>query len=580
MSELAQQLIEENLRTKAPTLELGFCGLDGTESELYALLKDANHLKTLILSQAWFSYDYHTTLFTLKKSANNGYWNAFKQLPDFLPSSIEQLITTGYPIPLMSEFHDVTPLEALSNLRYLDLSKNYRIRNGNGLQKLRHLKYLNIEHTNIEDFSELKTLKYLDFLSIGSNSEPQIPGTDLQPLTNLKYLSLLGTVTQPQILLKSLTQLRRLDWHKADLSDFSFIKNVPQLTHLSIVSSDIAKTNLDWVAQLPHLQYLSFADNELTSIAPFTQLKDLKGVDLSHNPIQDFSLMENFKNLEYLRLSACKMSDVNGLSGLTQLQYLDLSDNPIEDISPLQNLSQLTELKLYNNRLEDIGPLRSLTRLQSLSLARNEYLNDISPLKGLTKLEDLDLSNNYIADAQYLGQLTELQNVMINWNQIRDIDFVKHLPKLTHLNLRNNQIEDISPVRHLKNLRALTLENNPVQDLQVIKNLPQLKSLDLTGITIQNFDILKPLTHLCNIDFAISKQVAPPTWLATYKITSGPNKLMHCRGLPDLPELTKIWQFFTSSDEANQKLGVHLAQSQQWAPEEIKMYQDLASQAK
>ena len=57
MSELAQKLIEENLQTKNPVLDLGNCGLDGTEDELYRPLADADHIETLIFSEGWYVYN-------------------------------------------------------------------------------------------------------------------------------------------------------------------------------------------------------------------------------------------------------------------------------------------------------------------------------------------------------------------------------------------------------------------------------------------------------------------------------------------------------------------------------------------
>lgn len=52
MTSLAKQLIEENLKTQNPILDLGRCGLYGTESELEQL-KECTHLKTLIFSNKW-----------------------------------------------------------------------------------------------------------------------------------------------------------------------------------------------------------------------------------------------------------------------------------------------------------------------------------------------------------------------------------------------------------------------------------------------------------------------------------------------------------------------------------------------
>ena len=48
MNKLAKQLIEENIASKNPTLDLGNCGLDGTEPEL-ELLAECEHLETTLM---------------------------------------------------------------------------------------------------------------------------------------------------------------------------------------------------------------------------------------------------------------------------------------------------------------------------------------------------------------------------------------------------------------------------------------------------------------------------------------------------------------------------------------------------
>jgi internalin A len=53
----AEQLIRENMRTQAPSLDLGNCGLDGTEDCL-RLLKDCGHLKLRIWGfiRSWITF--------------------------------------------------------------------------------------------------------------------------------------------------------------------------------------------------------------------------------------------------------------------------------------------------------------------------------------------------------------------------------------------------------------------------------------------------------------------------------------------------------------------------------------------
>ncbi|MCS6930229.1 MAG: hypothetical protein NZM43_12140 [Saprospiraceae bacterium] len=50
MSDLARQIIEENLKTQNPILDLGNCGL----IELPPLPEDCHWVETLILSDTWW----------------------------------------------------------------------------------------------------------------------------------------------------------------------------------------------------------------------------------------------------------------------------------------------------------------------------------------------------------------------------------------------------------------------------------------------------------------------------------------------------------------------------------------------
>ena len=96
MSELARQLIEENLRTRHPVLDLGNCGLKlGTEDELYRPLANADHLEKLIFSTEWYEYDKERAQSVRKESQNKGIGNALIQLPAGLLAHLQTLIIAG-----------------------------------------------------------------------------------------------------------------------------------------------------------------------------------------------------------------------------------------------------------------------------------------------------------------------------------------------------------------------------------------------------------------------------------------------------------------------------------------------------
>ncbi|WP_027004070.1 hypothetical protein, partial [Hugenholtzia roseola] len=83
------QLIEENLRRQGPYLDLGRCGLDGTEEEL-RLLEECTHLETLVFSNMWEEYEKQKQVG--KTSQNEGFQNMFIQVPTHLPQNLRKLV--------------------------------------------------------------------------------------------------------------------------------------------------------------------------------------------------------------------------------------------------------------------------------------------------------------------------------------------------------------------------------------------------------------------------------------------------------------------------------------------------------
>ena len=166
MSKLARQLIEENLKTKAPVLDLGNCGLDGSEKALYFPLTQANHIETLILSNDWFELEKNKWI--RKISQNRGYRNCLIQVPAALPKKLKTLILFG-GLPPKRRIQDFSFLKGLTQLKHLNLGGNY-IQDYTFLAGLTQLKHLDLSKNQIQDisldflnaFSELKELKLQD----------------------------------------------------------------------------------------------------------------------------------------------------------------------------------------------------------------------------------------------------------------------------------------------------------------------------------------------------------------------------------------------------------------------------------
>ena len=120
----AEQLIRENMRTQAPSLDLGNCGLDGSEDCL-KLLKDCGHLRELNFSNRWEEWSEVEGDWLHHKSSNNGNPNVLNQIPVDLPVFLCMLrLARHWSDSKLWQINQLTGVAHLVNLQKLDLSYN------------------------------------------------------------------------------------------------------------------------------------------------------------------------------------------------------------------------------------------------------------------------------------------------------------------------------------------------------------------------------------------------------------------------------------------------------------------------
>lgn len=329
MSQLARQLIAENKRTKAKSLDLGNCGLTDLEKQV-PQLSDCVWLEELNLGEWYWSEN--KNIKTNNKGTINKIGNKtafiFIQLPSLKKIHLED-----------NNISDAAFLAGFKNLHTLTLAHN-QIDDIRFLKNLINLHTLNLSRNQINKYSFLTKLNKLQNLFLNGNRIKNI--SFLQNLTQLQTLNLYGNQINDISSLQNLTQLQTLDLYENQISDISFLKNLTQLQTL----------------------------------------------DLYGNQISDISSLQNLTQLQFLHLNGNQIKDINSLQNLTQLQTLDLYGNQINDISFLQGLTQLQTLNLNKNQVTNISSLQNLTQLKILGLNGNQ-INDITPLLPIIQREIL-----------------------------------------------------------------------------------------------------------------------------------------------------------------------------------------------
>lgn len=406
MSELVQKLIAENLESKNPVLDLGNCGLDGTEKKLYQALQEADHLKTLIFSNQYWDYEKKA----FHKSKNEGEKNCLDQIPENLPLHLEKLIVAG-EAGNRWQIQNISSIISLKYLQELNLHGN-RVQDLKPLQELKALKKLDLsDNHQIEDISFLKNLEQLQSLNLNLGEDYEEVPYFLGALKNLRVLDISSSRLENISFLKDLKALEVLDLSLNGIEDFYVLANLEKLQDLNLYA------NYNYGRKGKGLETLK-------------NLQQLKNLNLSDIQIQDITFLESLHRLEKLELHHNEITEVTPLQGLANLKILGLVINRIEDITALQTLKNLEELYLNSNEIKDITALKKLQNLRVLYIKYN-LIEDHSLLKNLENLETLEMDiDNFEFPPIWYAYLSAKRGKMSDCKELSELPQVKKVWQL------------------------------------------------------------------------------------------------------------------------------------------------------
>jgi Leucine-rich repeat (LRR) protein len=338
MNELALQLIEENLRTQDPFLDLGNCGLTSLPNALFAL----THLEALNLGAGYYDYEKQEWIETKNRKG----WNELtsnkleqlSQIPKLKALFLFRTISGG----------DISFIEKLTNLTLLDMRSN-QIMDYSFIEKLTNLTLLNLWNNQIKDIRFLEKLTSLTNLNIGNNQIKDI--RFLEKLTSLTTLDLRRNQIR-KISLENFKNLSEINVSNNPLQSIS-LRNFPKIQVLDLSSLKLGKIVLN---DLPSLQSLDLNNNQINKIHFLEKLTNLTNLYLYNNQITDIRFLEKLTSLTILDLRSNKITEIHFLEKLTNLTHLYLSWNQITWISLafIHSFPKLEELILSNNPIQNI----------------------------------------------------------------------------------------------------------------------------------------------------------------------------------------------------------------------------------
>jgi internalin A len=190
----------------------------------------------------------------------------------------------------------------------------------------------------------------------------------------------------------------------------------PQVEWLSFTDNNV--TSLEFVKYLPKLEELHAQLNPIKSIDPLKG-KNLKVLKVGSRESEfNISVLSDMKNLEILRIGG-DYDDLSTLANLTKLRELSVRVNP-NNLCVINNLVNLRELYIYNSNLTDISCLNNLKGITRLNLDNNRLTSVEDIANNFPNLETLSIEGNPITDLSPLTKLTKLRFLYVDKEKLRD----------------------------------------------------------------------------------------------------------------------------------------------------------------
>lgn len=219
----------------------------------------------------------------------------------------------------------IAPLENLTALTYLDLSKNI-LRNISVLSGYTKLQELYMAENSLTDLEALSNLTELKIIDVSLNSIQSIK--PLLGITALTELNISDNALETIDGAGALINLNKLNLNQNLISDASPLSGCASLTELDISNNKLEDIN--FAGQLTNLVRLTFNHNEVTNLPDFAAGHKLAAIDASYN----------------------LLTSLDKLSTLSELYFVDVDHNEeISTLDPLRNNHMITKVNCFGTKV-------------------------------------------------------------------------------------------------------------------------------------------------------------------------------------------------------------------------------------
>ena len=247
---------------------------------------------------------------------------------------------------------DISPLEGLTQLEFVDLSSN-PITDVSALGSLTSLRRLYLGTCSIGDISPVYGLASLEALYVSDNAIAGIEG--IERLTDLKEIDVGSNGLVDVSRLGALNGLERIFIGNNNITDLSFIRSHDR----------------------NRLMWLEIGRNPITDTSPLDSellFDNSRGIRVSAGELGkvDLSFLKNINAFEELRLEGTDCSQLYRYAAGKQIMWLIVNDAGLADISWLETVTGTWALDISGNpSITDLSPLTGMSRLQKVTVSED-----------------------------------------------------------------------------------------------------------------------------------------------------------------------------------------------------------------
>lgn len=241
--------------------------------------------------------------------------------------------------------------------------------------------------------------------------------------------------------LSRLKNLRELSVADSPIKDTEFLKNMPELEKLSLLSiADTERKSVDLtnISRCPELNDIFLRLTRIDSLRYFSNLTKLKDLYLYGGRNRIDLNISNCENLENIRLENFDIPDLRGIENARNLKALEIlycSSEDTDDVAintvnldPIKELSELKTLKIVRfNYPIDISALDKCQKLKCVDLTNCELVNsDFEIFSKMPALEELDITGIRMTNFSGLAKSKTLRKIVVS-NELYTNDEIAYL---------------------------------------------------------------------------------------------------------------------------------------------------------